>query len=65
MGLNQEENKLKEYQAKIERLIAMNRVDIQRRKILSLVEGIRKGELTIEEVTTYTTLTPEQLRDLI
>lgn len=56
---------LQEHQRKIERLIEMDREEIRSLRIQALVEGVRNGQLSVEDVVTYTNITPEQLAELM
>ncbi|CAI8947784.1 CopG family transcriptional regulator [Brevibacillus sp. IT-7CA2] len=56
---------LQEHQRKIERLVGMDREAIRARRIQAIVEGVRNGQLSIKDVTSYTNITTDQLAELI
>lgn len=56
---------LREHQRKIERLVGMVREEIRAKRIEALVEGVRNGQLSVEDVTAYTTITSAQLTELM
>lgn len=56
---------LQEHQRKIERLIGMDRELIKAKRIQALVDAVRNGQLSVEDVVTYTNITPEQLAELM
>jgi len=56
---------IREHQRKIERLVGMDREVIKSKRIQALVEGVRKGHLSINDVTTYTNITSELFTELM
>lgn len=56
---------LHEHQRKIDRFLAMDRGDIQKKRVADLVQAVKSGELSIDDVTAFTNITPEQLAELI
>lgn len=55
---------LQEHQRKIERLVGMDRKLIKSKRIEALVEGVRNGELSTDDVARFTNITPEQWAEL-
>lgn len=56
---------LQEHQRKIEQLVRMDRELIRSKRIQALVDGVRNGQLSTDDVTTYTNITSEQLMELM
>lgn len=56
---------LQEHQRKIERLFGMDREVIKSKRIQALVEGVRNGELSTDDIARFTNITAHQLEELM
>ncbi|MFY0545479.1 hypothetical protein [Brevibacillus sp. H7] len=56
---------LQEHQRKIDRFLAMNREVIRQKHVEALLEGLKNGQLSEKDIIQYTSITPEQLVELM
>lgn len=62
MGVNSE---LVYFQWQLQQIRGMDAQENQKKKLMTLLDGIRDGSLTIEDVLSYTNLTRNEIEEML
>lgn len=62
MGVNSE---LVYFQWQLQQIRGMDAQEHQKKKLMTLLDGIRDGSLTIEDVLSYTNLTRNEIEEML